>query len=312
MSTNVTALIVLGSTRIKQRQFAFLVAQSLQYSLTELGVPSSIVAEEEGGEATWVFGLWDPLNLTRFDCEAFIHISSEQLPYYVDAPQAILDRWYRIKESLNNYDFIFEYSIPQVKFLKGYANPDRDPNSIIHFPWGYSPKMDYARYGVKQYGPVSTALRRVHFLGGVTPRRREILQALAEKFVINKDASYTYPGRLVKKAAISLNLRKDDRGSFAAGRVASLLLGNQAFTITEPFEQEEKLPFIDGKHLVVASNVEDMKEKIGYYLEHQEERLKIAEQGYCFVTEHYTMTQNLCKALRRAKLMRGKRFVREK
>lgn len=295
-----TALIVLKSSRIRGQLFAYLIAQALQCSLRELHVYASIVTEEEGGEADWVFGLWDAdLNLKRFDYDIAIHVTSEQLPYYHPAPPQLLNRWYSIKERLQQYDYIFEHSLLQTQFLREYIPLRREEAfpRVVHFPWGYSPKMDYVECGQRR-GAVPVSLRRVHFLGGLTPRRRRIVNELSRNFAVSTDSSYADPGYLVKKAVIGLNLHGEEQGAFAAGRVIGLLLGNKVFTITEPFEKEESIPLVDRKHLIVASNVEDMKEAIEYFLEHKQERKQIAEQGYEFVRSSYTMTQNLQRALR--------------
>jgi hypothetical protein len=45
---------------------------------------------------------------------------------------------------------------------------------------------------------------------------------------------------------------------------------------------------VDGKHMVVYRNVGDLKEKLCYYLEHEDERAEIAERGRAHVLEHHT------------------------
>ncbi len=50
------------------------------------------------------------------------------------------------------------------------------------------------------------------------------------------------------------------------------------FLMTSPFE-EGVLPFVDGEDLVVFRSREELREKAAWYLEHEEERRRIAESG---------------------------------
>ena len=49
--------------------------------------------------------------------------------------------------------------------------------------------------------------------------------------------------------------------------------------LTEPWPEMEK-DFTPGKDLVVFTNVEEMEEKINYYLRNEEDRAIIASQGH--------------------------------
>jgi Glycosyl transferases group 1 len=53
-------------------------------------------------------------------------------------------------------------------------------------------------------------------------------------------------------------------------------------------DSAEKLGFIDKKHLVIFDSPKDMFKLIEYYLKNKEEREKVAENGYLFVTEKHT------------------------
>jgi len=55
--------------------------------------------------------------------------------------------------------------------------------------------------------------------------------------------------------------------------------------------------FEDGKHLVIFHNVKDLKEKIEYYLNHPEEREKIAKEGYKEVIKKHSYCERLKKLL---------------
>lgn len=57
--------------------------------------------------------------------------------------------------------------------------------------------------------------------------------------------------------------------------------------LTDKPRDFEKEGFVDGKHLVLYENLEDLENKIKYYLEHDAEREQIAKQGMKFVRENH-------------------------
>lgn len=62
------------------------------------------------------------------------------------------------------------------------------------------------------------------------------------------------------------------------------VLGAGGFLLTN-YQAELPLFFKEGEDLVCFDGIEDMREKVGYYLEHEEERKRIAENGYRKVRE---------------------------
>jgi len=56
--------------------------------------------------------------------------------------------------------------------------------------------------------------------------------------------------------------------------------------------------FKDGQHLVLYQSLEDLQNKIFYYLEHEEERKQIAQQGYELVREHHNMEKRVSEFLK--------------
>ena len=63
------------------------------------------------------------------------------------------------------------------------------------------------------------------------------------------------------------------------------ILATQGFLLTDKWYGMEREGFIDGKHLVVFNSIEDLNNKINYYLQHDTERIKIASEGYKFVQQ---------------------------
>lgn len=66
-----------------------------------------------------------------------------------------------------------------------------------------------------------------------------------------------------------------------------VLACNTLFLTDRPHDFQE-LGFVDGKHLVLYSGMTDLKNKIKYFLTHEEERRKIAEQGMEFVRKNHS------------------------
>lgn len=65
-------------------------------------------------------------------------------------------------------------------------------------------------------------------------------------------------------------------------------MGTGSFLLTNRIPHIEEL-FEDGKHLVLYDNLDDMVEKAKYYLDHDEEREKIAQEGYEEVIKKHTI-----------------------
>jgi spore maturation protein CgeB len=60
------------------------------------------------------------------------------------------------------------------------------------------------------------------------------------------------------------------------------------FLITDRNDEFRQLGYEDGKHLVLFDNLDDLKEKILYYLENEKEREEIASNGMKFVRSHFS------------------------
>jgi len=284
-----TALVVLQKKRIKRNSFAYIIGQAINYSLLELGIQSRIVSDKEHADADCAFVVWScSIDINNYRCKKYIHITSEQLPYYQDAPTETQERWKEIEPHFKKYDCIFEYSSCQVEFLK-----QRGIN-VVNFQWGYTPLLDWYRHNKDKV----KVTKRPLFIGGLTPRRRQLNKELKRQGIDllwhhNKDYR-GQEGELIASHMVNLNIHKDPRDTLETGRIVCLSLANRAFVITEPYE--DTVPLVDGQHFVVAET-KDLADKIKYYLEHDKDREEIAEQGYRFVRKHYTMTQNLERAM---------------
>ena len=62
------------------------------------------------------------------------------------------------------------------------------------------------------------------------------------------------------------------------------------FVLTDRAEGMKKLGFINGKHYVIYKDIDDLQNKINYYLNHKKERELIAKQGMEFTRKNHNNT----------------------
>ena len=70
------------------------------------------------------------------------------------------------------------------------------------------------------------------------------------------------------------------------------VLGAGGFLMTN-YQAEIPYYFKEGEDLVCFDGIEDLCEKAGYYLSHEDERLAIAENGYRKVKEHHNYIERM-------------------
>jgi spore maturation protein CgeB len=121
--------------------------------------------------------------------------------------------------------------------------------------------------------PIETPyLYNVCFIGGLRNRRYEYEKAIGFKVIQN--AYGKEHSLIVSQTKINLN--------FTEGGTSDRtykVLASKGFLLTEPWVSMEN-DFIVGQDFDIFINIEELKNKIQYYLEHESERLKIAEHGY--------------------------------
>lgn len=118
----------------------------------------------------------------------------------------------------------------------------------------------------------------VLFIGGMTERRKQILDRLKDKVPLTVCVNIFGEEcvRAINQAKIVLNIHSS-KNKDTETRIYEVM-GCGSFLLTEPLAEEN--PFVQGKHYVEAE-IEYFEEIIKYYLIHGEEREKIAMEGYC-------------------------------
>ncbi len=116
----------------------------------------------------------------------------------------------------------------------------------------------------------------VVFVGGVTPRRRDIITRLKQRFNVAACQAYGPDmATMFNRAKIAINIHAEDHLDTET-RVFEAL-GSGAFLISETLSDEN--PFIDKQHYIEASSIHDLEKHIEYYLNHDDEREQISQAG---------------------------------
>jgi len=122
------------------------------------------------------------------------------------------------------------------------------------------------------------------FVGWLSERRKNILKKISSQFNCLATAAYGEDlVRLANRAKIVLNIHAEDFRDTET-RVFETL-GCGSFLLSEQLSSEN--PFSE-RELVQFENIEDLMEKIRYFLEHDEEREAIAEQGHASALKNHT------------------------
>ena len=187
--------------------------------------------------------------------------------------------------NLSSFDFIFHHDYTALETIKNLAGK----NVFWVSNSGVNPKVHKKLNISKVYD--------VGFYGYLSPRRIEML-----RYLENKNINVIYKQVFGEKANYFINQCK----IFINIHFSELLntetrlhenLGAGTFALTEEISMPDM--YIDGKHLIYwkLHDFEDLAQKIGYYLENEEEREKIAFCGHKMVHKKYKYTDRCEKLL---------------
>jgi spore maturation protein CgeB len=194
-------------------------------------------------------------------------------------------------------DAMFTTYLPQVETYRGLGVPN-----VMHLPQGMDPELDRpARWIPRRYRC------EVAFIGGNSPHRNTILRAMAEAY----DLQIRGPGwrkappdlpiaggpiygkayaRAVGGAAISLGASslpaQTSQVASASNRMWKVM-GCGGFYLGEWVQGIEAFGQ-DGVHCAWYRHPEEAIELVRYYLDHRDERIRIAEAGRRHALEHHT------------------------
>ena len=177
------------------------------------------------------------------------------------------------------FEHIFFRSLPCMDWVANQGWLNRDQMSL--FLSAIDPKFHQPIHGLKKDIDIL-------FVGTLLPRRQQIISELANNFSVT---TYSIFGqdmvKLINRAKITLNIH-GEKFLDTETRVYETL-GCQGFLITEKLSPES--PFTSKVHLVETENTEDLQQQLKYYLEHSQERDKIAQAGYQEIVTFHTFDQ---------------------
>ncbi len=188
-------------------------------------------------------------------------------------------------------------SIPDILLVSSQSRREflAEKGIVSHWvPLGYFPSM----------GNDMNVLRDIDvlFIGTLdVPRRKRLIKRLH-----NRVANITTIGdwfdsacwggnrtQIINRAKIFLNIHRLS-GDLAGYRMI-LGMANKSLVLSEPIYNPT--PFVPGKHYVSAT-VEEMPDVIDYYLNHEQERKLIANEGYAFVAKELLLEQSIAHILK--------------
>lgn len=183
----------------------------------------------------------------------------------------------RLKPFIHAYDIILDGNFGNVNGLKGITD-----TIVKFFPSGWYPALEYLN------NPKSNPEYDLLFIGnmpGVDNRRIRLLEYLAEKYKlypVRNDLWNEKKAEALSSAKICLNIHFDESRYMEKGRLDDYF-ANKCFVLSEPMYNTD--PYIEGEDYVEFYWT-NICEKIDYYLSHEEERKRIAENAYRKIHEH--------------------------
>lgn len=133
------------------------------------------------------------------------------------------------------------------------------------------------------------------FVGGYDAERDRIYRHIKDKgykvgFFGPGFTSYTTPERtanIYRQSKIVLNISRGNYEGYTSMRLWNIMACG-SFALTKKIESIHLLGLEDGVHLASWSDTNDLHNKIDYYLNHPEEREKIAKAGQDFTLKNRT------------------------
>lgn len=153
-----------------------------------------------------------------------------------------------------------------------------DKENVLNEALKINPKSFHVYEGFDATVDTPHDLVQVHdisFIGSLYGERKEMLYRIKKPVNIVSNAYGAEHAKMVSSTKINLNFCTGDG---ASDRIYKTLAA-KGFLLTNDWVGREKT-FIDGQEIVVFKDIDDLNEKIEYFLTHQEERIAIAEKGH--------------------------------
>jgi spore maturation protein CgeB len=193
--------------------------------------------------------------------------------------------WFpRIAETINYYDYILVFDSYYIQYLK------KITSSNIHFlPCSFN-ELDFF--------PINSRKKKIYdltFLGSLTKFRKKIINKLLSDFEINIFTNETPKKHVLLPSEINyyysisnINLNFSAYNSINGPNIRTFeITGSKGFIITDYVSDLEKLFDID-KEIICYSSIEELRDKIKFYLKNENLRNKISLAGYTRSINNHT------------------------
>jgi len=169
----------------------------------------------------------------------------------------------------------------------------------IVIPIGYYPELHGRDLGLQRDIDVG-------FLGNINSQRRfslleQVRKELEQRGITVSIQTNLYSEERTKflnRTKINLNIYRAPYDFFGLRFV--FCAANKTLLISEPVLDYE--PFIPGRHMI-AVPINEIADKVDYYLSHEEQRQKIVDDAYQLIHEEYTIGQMIRRILDDARII---------
>ncbi len=227
----------------------------------------------------------------------------------LDEPFGIYSRFTKIR-NIPEYDYFFIFDPYYIRPLKQIG-----AQKVYYIPCAADPEVHKEIIPVKKRKYVCD----VGFLGSFQPKRGKVLKNLTnydlkiwgynwhkakneklKKKIENKIYTGFEMDKYFNLSKININIHHPHSIESVNLRTFEIPATN-SFQLCDYFKEIPHL-FKLNKEIVCYKNIKELKEKIDYYLEHEEERLKIAKAGQKRVLKEHTIYHRLKGILKIIKL----------
>jgi len=188
----------------------------------------------------------------------------------------------RLKKHLQKYkfDIVFGYSSFVVKQLE----KDQIGKKQFLLPFAVDPYIFRNLKLTKKYDVAAFYCTEPP---DIFPFRHKIRKMIKDMGISTWTEKVYYDDAVIKMNQARICINSNARFKFVNPRVTEVLSCG-TFLLTDRTKELVDFGYIDGYHLVMFDNLVDLKDKIIYFLKHEDEREEIAINGQKFVRENYT------------------------
>ena len=178
-----------------------------------------------------------------------------------------------IKSYLNAYDIILECVKQNIDGLKKMTDA-----TIVHFPSYWYPSLEEDKDRISSLDDKEYDLLFIGTMPGIDNRRKKLLDYLSEHYKVFPETVMWYEekSKAIANSKICLNIHFDESRQMEMMRMCDYF-AYESFVLSEPMYHTE--PFVEGQDYVEFFWT-NICEKIDYYLAHDEERKRIAQNAH--------------------------------